>query len=240
MNMNTYQSSAQLKDLAKEKLAGHYGLLIGCTVLVNVIGNITFILFGQFFSTNTNTLPAFLLAEAIGFIISVFIGVFSIGIALLYMKLSYGSGAVLSDLFYGFSHIQTALGISLATTGLSTLLTLSFDVLSRFKNLEGPLLFLCILFLAIMLVIFVVLSLSLSQCRFLMLDFPDKSALELIKLSFRITKGHRLQLFYIWVSFVPLFLLGALSLIGLLWVYPYVNMTLTEFYFDIMKPVQKN
>ena len=99
------------------------------------------------------------------------------------------------------------------------------------------LMFVC---LAVGLAIYVPLSLALSQCYFLMLDFPDKSAGEIIRLSFRITAGHRLRLFYLQVTFLPLLILGALSLVGLLWVNAYMQMTYTQFYFDIMKPVQKN
>lgn len=238
--MNTYLSSSQLKDEAKDKLTGHYGILIGCAVLVSVISSAASII-PMFFSAS-NTLPAFFLSEAISFILSVFIGVFSIGTTLIYMKLSHGSQASVSDLFYGFSHIQTALGISLVITGLSTLLGLSYQIpfnLYRFTGREVYY-FATFLCLALALVILIPLSIALSQCCFLMLDFPNKSAKELLALSFRITKGHRLRLFYIQVTFIPLFLLGILSIIGLLWVYPYFNMTMTRFYFDIMKPVQKN
>ena len=52
-------------------------------------------------------------------------------------------------------------------------------------------------------------------------------------------KGHKGRLFYIELSFLPLLLLGAVSLIGLLWVIPYMQMTYAVFYFDIMKQEQR-
>lgn len=238
--MNTYLSSAELKEEAKEKLTGHYGLPIGSSLLVGIVTSLASVLLSVMIPVNT--LPAFFLSEAASFILSVFIGVFSVGTALIYMKLSFSGQASLSDLFYGFSHIQTSLGVSLAMTALSMMLSLSYLIpvtLYRFTENETYVYaaFAC---LALALVIFVPLSLALSQSYYLMLDYPDKSASEILRLSLRITKGHRLRLFYIQVTFIPLLLLGGLSIIGLLWVNPYMNMTMTRFYFDIMKPVQKN
>ena len=54
-------------------------------------------------------------------------------------------------------------------------------------------------------------------------------------MSRRIMKGHRARLFYIQVSFLPLALLCMFTMgIGLLWLYPYMNSTLTHFYLDLM------
>ena len=93
--------------------------------------------------------------------------------------------------------------------------------------------------LAAAMILYVPLSLCLSQCYFLILDFPDKSASDILRASFRIMKGHKGRLFYIELSFLPLLLLGAVSLIGLLWVIPYMQMTYAAFYFDIMKQEQR-
>ena len=47
-------------------------------------------------------------------------------------------------------------------------------------------------------------------------------------------RGHRVKLFYLYASFLPLYVLGILSLgIGLLFVEPYVNVTIAEFYLDV-------
>ena len=52
----------------------------------------------------------------------------------------------------------------------------------------------------------------------------------------RLMKGNMGRLFYIEVSFIPLFLLGVLSLgIGLLWITPYLNATLANFFLDLME-----
>lgn len=237
--MNTYLSSAQLKDKAKENLTGHYGLLIGASIVIGLLSMVMSYLVVIFFPSSTPF--GFFLSEAISFIVAVFLGVFNVGTTLLYLKFACGNQASFSDIFYGFRHhMEKALGISLVLNLLSLLLTLSYSIPSYLSLLTGNTTYLYMTYpcLALALVIFTPLSLMLSQCFYLLLDFPEKSASDILRLSFQITKGHRLRLFYIQVSFIPLLLLGTLSLVGLFWVMPYIQMTMANFYFDIMKPKQ--
>lgn len=238
--MNTYLSTSDLKNQAKERLSGHYGMVIGGAMIINMIS-------GTLSSWRTvllpsNTFVSYLISWAVSLPLSVFVGVLSVGLTLIFMKLSFGTVPYLSDLFYGFSHIPTAIGLSLAMTAVSAPLSMAYMIPLALYSLTGSEVYMYLMFvcLAVGLAIYVPLSLALSQCYFLMLDFPDKSAGEIIRLSFRITAGHRLRLFYLQVTFLPLLILGALSLVGLLWVNAYMQMTYTQFYFDIMKPVQKN
>ena len=242
--MNTYLSTSDLKNQAKERLSGHYGMVIGGAMIINMISNM---ISGTLSSWLTVLLPSnplisYLISRAVSLPLSVFVGVLSVGLTLIFMKLSFGTVPYLSDLFYGFSHIRTAIGLSLVLTAVSAPLSMAYMIPLALYSLTGSEVYMYLMFvcLAVGLAIYVPLSLALSQCYFLMLDFPDKSAGEIIRLSFRITAGHRLRLFYLQVTFLPLLILGALSLVGLLWVNAYMQMTYTQFYFDIMKPVQKN
>lgn len=238
--MNTYLSSAQLKENAKEKLTGHYGLFIGSSFLVGLMSvgiSLLVSLIVPAFSEIPASFPELLLSEASAFLASVFMGVFTAGITLLYMKVSFGSPAAVSDIFYGFSHIQTALGISLAVNAISTIPSLLYSIFQWMYRFTEDELFLYASFpaLAVGMLLTVPVALALSQSYYLMMDFPDKSAREILALSIRITKGHRFRLFYIYVSFIPLFLLGILSIVGLLWVAPYAQMTVAQYYFDLMR-----
>lgn len=238
--MNTYLSSAQLKDLAKERLSGHYGFLIGTSLVVGLITYALTSLLTLFVAANT--LYGFLLGQGIRFCLSVFVGIFNAGLALIYLKFACGASASFSDIFYGFSNrFDTALVISLMFNALSLLPSLAYILANAGIYTGKPILILLSLpLLAVMLCIYIPLWLCLSQCFYLMLDFPDKSPNELISLSFRIMRGHRGRLFYIRLSFLPLIFLGLLSIIGTLWISPYIQMTMAVFYFDIMKPAQKN
>lgn len=238
--MNTYLSSAQLKDRAKECLTGHYGLFIGASLFVGfislIISNLLLLL-----TPSGGSIGGLILANAISFIISVFIGIFSVGTALLYLKSAHGSQAVFSDIFYGFSHhIENSLAISLVINAIGIIPTLAYTVPYEIYMYTGDDIYLFLMFpcLAVALIVYVPLSLTFSQCFFLMLDFPDKTASEILRLSIRIMKGKRARLFYIEISFLPLLLLAFLSGIGLLWAMPYMQMTQAAFYFDIMKPEQ--
>ena len=79
------------------------------------------------------------------------------------------------------------------------------------------------------------ISLKYSQVYYLLLDFPDYSAKELLKMSWKLMKGNAGRLLYLQVSFLPMTLTGILSFgIGFLFVLPYQNMTYTLFYLDLI------
>ena len=79
-----------------------------------------------------------------------------------------------------------------------------------------------------------------SQCYFLLLDFPDYTVKQLLRSSMRIMKGHKGRLFYLQVSFIPLVLLALLTCgIGMLWLTPYVQMTYTCFFLNLMNPLSE-
>ena len=73
-----------------------------------------------------------------------------------------------------------------------------------------------------------------SECDYLILDYPDATIKELIQYCAEMMTGHRIKLFYLYASFLPMYALGILSLgIGLLFVEPYVNVTIAQFYLDV-------
>lgn len=241
MNMNRYATSSQLKDKAKELLTGHYGLLIGIILITGLISITINSVLDVFVPVSASTI-GYILSVAVTFLVSVFMGVFNVGTALVYLKFASGNAASLGDIFYGFSHhIENALTVSMVMNVLSIFLTLSYSIPYRMYLMTGDshYLFIMLPCLAAAAVFYVPLSLCLSQCYYLMLDFPDKPAAEILKASFRIMKGHKGRLFYMELSFLPLLFLGAVSLIGILWVIPYMQMTFAAFYFDIMKQEQR-
>jgi uncharacterized membrane protein len=90
-------------------------------------------------------------------------------------------------------------------------------------------------------VIYIPISLFLSQTWYLMVDFPNYTAKGVLLTSCKLMKKHFWRLLFLKISFLPVMLLGILSFgIGLIWVIPYKEMTYTCFYLDIMKPGQEN
>lgn len=239
--MNHYKNRTQLKDDAKDKLTGHYGFFIGAMLFIGIASSIiSGILTGSF---STDTTVGYVIFEAVSFIITVFLGLFSVGSALVYLKCACGTPISFTDLFYGFTHNQNqGLILSLAVNAVN-LLMIPVDLYStKVYNETGSYIDLIGTYfggMAIVLIVELIILLYLMPCFYLMLDYPNKSAGEILSLSFQIMKVHRGRLFLLELSFLPLLLLGVLSFIGVLWVIPYMNMTYALFYLDIMKPEQK-
>lgn len=80
-----------------------------------------------------------------------------------------------------------------------------------------------------------ILTMPFFPAFYMILDFPNWSASTILKKSFEVMSGNKLRLLLLYVSFIPSFLLSAFTCgITLIWVIPYMNMTLTNLYLDIM------
>ena len=251
--MTQYTSRAQLKEKARDQMAGHYGnaiLLSICRSLI--VFSLTFAVsmtFTMILTVRTlmggsaeTSLTEYLLLTACTTLLSIFTGVFQTGITLFYLNTACGRPAVTANLFYGFKYLfKKSLGISAVLILLNTACTLPFDIcyflLRSGKGFDAiTMAILCIVLMVIGMCIYIPLSLGLSQACYLLLDFPQYSAMELMKLSFRIMKGHKWELFCLQMSFLPLGFLCLLSFgIGTLWLVPYMNMTQTLYFLDLMQ-----
>lgn len=73
-----------------------------------------------------------------------------------------------------------------------------------------------------------------NMTTYIIKDNPDIDFMEAIKKSEEMMKGNKLRLFYLQVSFIGWFILGALALgVGLIFVYPYYQMARTNFYIEL-------
>ena len=242
--MNTHVLSATLKDNAKEKLIGHYGLLIGSQLTISCIILVTTLILSSTIvvpitQNADNLFLSTAFTYAVSLLVGTFTGVLQVGLSLLYLKFACGNtNARFSDIFYGYQNgLQTALGISLITAVVGILPSLFSDIFYNIYVLTGVEMYWIISTfgeLAVQ-ILCVFISLFLFPCYYLMLDFPGKSTGEILRLSLQVMKGHKGKLFYITLSFLPLELLSILSIIGGLWVAPYVNMTNALLFFEIMK-----
>jgi uncharacterized membrane protein len=91
------------------------------------------------------------------------------------------------------------------------------------------------------LIVNIFVSLTYSQSFFLLHDFPDRSAKELLATSRNLMRGNRLRLLYVNISFIPLYLLGIVSMfIPLLWISVYRYATIAVFYQDLIAKAGHN
>jgi uncharacterized membrane protein len=82
----------------------------------------------------------------------------------------------------------------------------------------------------------IIKSFSYSMAYFILKDNPDIGANEAITRSRKMMAGHKGKLFLLYLSFIGWILLCCLTLgIGILWLYPYMTLSVANFYEDLKK-----
>lgn len=253
--MNQHKSSSELKNIAREKLRGKYGSAMLVTPVIPIALSFSIVLplmmmlivpysvYLVMSNSLQNTYGIYIVTYAIMIPLSVLFGVLNTGSSLFFLNIACGRQTSVSDLFYGFRHhFKKSLGVSAATILLSYICLLPYLVFSALSSAEPDFSLWSILMLISYIVgiaIYTPIQLSLSMSYYLLLDFPQYSTKEILKLSMQVMKGHKGKLFYMQCSFIPVQLLCIFSFyIGYLWAIPYMNMTTALFFLDIMKPQQ--
>lgn len=234
--MEQIKSSSELKAISRAKLVGNYKVTsLGFLVfyLINLVA--TSMIPG---TAGTKNMAALLINMILSFLISAFLCVFMIGFANMFLKLSCNQAIQVTDIFYGFSHnINQHLFLSLrfmlvsylpVFLGVFCMSALSFRF--PYSTLVGSVVF------CAGLIISVVNVLRYIPVFFITLDFPQYDINKVFSMSSYLMKGHMGRLFYIIVSFIPLYLLSVLTFfIGFFWIAPYIGTTLTGFYLNLIK-----
>lgn len=93
----------------------------------------------------------------------------------------------------------------------------------------------CVL-LAISIVGMIVMYFSYALTYYVMIENPEYSVSQAMKESKNLMKGHKLDLFLLWLSFIGWAILALLTFgIGFLWLSPYMSTTTAHFYRYISK-----
>lgn len=253
--MNHYLSSASLKSLAKGQLLGKYGTVIGAFVLHGLcIMPISMVLS---LTIGTGTVIQTILYCLAIFLVNLFAGFFVAGEAYIYLKVACNQKPQIMDLFYCFrGDTMKVLQVQAVFAAVSLVCSLPAQIVSGFVNaslytsavvpsteialdtppVNGSLFLTYIILFLAGTIIEIFVKLLFSQVFYLMLDFPKYTAKELFHMSLRLMKGNIGRLFYLEISFLPLILLSFLSCgIALLWISPYMDATLANFYLDLIK-----
>ena len=241
-DMSRFKSSAELKASAREHLLGHYGTVIGAFLLMGLIlGTATI---AVSLVVDLSTIPGTIIYYAIMFLISVLTGLFTSGNAYLYLKVICGRPVSVGDLFYGFQlcpdkaiTIQAWITLITYIANLPQII-LNYIMMTNFHRMDQVMNLMLPYALSLILsgVVSVMLGLLYEQAFFLLHDFPQYTAKELLQKSRRLMVHHKGRLFYLYVSFLPLMLLGLLSFgLALLWVIPYMAATEAEFFLDLIQ-----
>jgi hypothetical protein len=166
-------------------------------------------------------------------------GIINVGVTLMALKICCREPINAIDILYGFKNQpEKAVKIQAVLSGFSMVATLPAAIARL--NFEGSgdsnFFTMSVILYIVGYATYAFISLVFSQVYFLLLDFEDKSASELLIMANRLMDGHKKRLFLLWLSFIPLLLLSLLTCcIGFIWVMPYVKVTLANFYMDLMQ-----
>ena len=242
--MNQFKSSAELKASAREHLLGHYGTAIGAYVIVACLMGVVTVAVSLI--VDIRTVIGTIIYYAIMFLVSVLMGLFTSGSCYLYLKIICGRPVSVGDLFYGFQLCPDKAIVIQAWITLITYVVNLPEIILTYKFTRYAASYQTDKMLSLMLpyalslilsgVVSVMLDLFYAQTFYLLHDFPQYSAVELLKKSRRLMVHHKGRLFYLYVSFLPLILLGILSFgLALLWILPYMAATEAEVFLDLIR-----
>ena len=235
--MNQNKTSAELKALAKESLMGNYGVAVTASLLYILM---TYIIteFSSLFLLIPGIVGTVLYyLSALG--ITVFTGIFAYGFSFIFLKISCNAPVKTNDLYYGFSsRTKEVLKAQLFRAAISYVAFIPCYIFNEVVPAEQLVDYVGIYFLLFGLGLlgqFIVMLLY-NQTFFIMLDFPDYDAKKALTFSRELMKGNKGRFTYLLVSFIPLFILGMLTCcIGYLWIVPYMQATLAQFYLDLIR-----
>ena len=134
-------------------------------------------------------------------------GPLALGFAMFSLNIARNKDAELSNLFDGFSHFVTAL-VANILMGIAIVIGFILLIIPGF-----------------------IIALGLSQTYFILADNPQMGAVDAMKQSWEMMKGNKGNLFVLWLIFFLLMIASVITLfIGLLWLIPYMQVTLANFY----------
>ncbi len=233
--MDNHKSAPQLKAIAKEQSLGRYGTLIGANLIIVVIQ----LLVSAVTTVATGgSIILIVINNIITLIVNILLGLLVSGKAYLYMNLLYSQTVSTSDIFYGLKqNPQKAVWIQSLFVLVDFVVTIPSQIFMVMyqRTQDQTTLSLLIMAIGFAAIIDVFVYLTYSQAFFILHDFPDRSAKEILATSRRLMKGNRFRLFYLNVTFIPLYILGAVALfVPLLWVSVYRYASACAFYQDLI------
>ncbi|EOV9526534.1 DUF975 family protein [Bacillus cytotoxicus] len=169
-------------------------------------------------------------------------GIMAYGYTNLYVNISKRNNVTIDYLFEGFrglsriwKSIKAMLGLlvySLSWLPIVFIGILMFVIGDENNPPESEALVIVVLgLLFISIIVSIIAYFSYAMTFYILVENPEYSVLQALKESKFIMKGHKLDLFLLWLSFIGWGILAMFTLgIGLLWLYPYFTTTTAHFY----------
>lgn len=237
------RTSAELKQIARGNLVGHYGVPIAATVILYLIIMAASMPFGIFLNLNY-TQTNLLLYQIATMIISLVSIVFSVGLLRIHLRLARGETPDLQDLFYGLTRRPDRFllgGLIFLAIMFLCILPGTIVLIAALVRFSVSLIIFALFLLLCGAVCILLVELQFSLVYILLIDHPHMGVIEAFRTSSRKMRGNKGRYFYIQLSFIGLGLVCVLSCgIGMLWFFPYMNQTNIEFYRDVMGELDGN
>lgn len=223
--------------MARDHLIGNYSVAIGFYIRFILLYLLLRLVTSSFFGLPT--IAGFVISVVTYIAVITVIYMIKAGLCSVFMKINCGINPLKRDLYFGFSHMPKrtfSCSIILATIE-ALLLMIPAEIYSYLSTAEGLQYIVMLLIIdGIGYVIYTYISICFSQVFFLMNDFPDKTASELMILSNWLMKGQKLKYLFFILSFIPMHILGFFSMfIGYIWISPYILTSKTCYYLDLVK-----
>lgn len=232
------RSCKELKRIARENLNEHYSIPMGALLLAGLIPMAAELPFSML-QKDGQPIAVTIMFYAADLLILLLSAILSAGIARLHLSMARKQQYNINTVFYGFqNHPDRYLAASilaLLAELAGALPMIAGAVLLYASDNHSIAVILCIPLAMISLILVIMIQLWYALVLYLLLDHSEMSAAEAFKLSHSLMRGHKGQLFYLYLSFIGMMLVGILSLgIGMLWVLPYQSQTTALFYLDVI------
>lgn len=233
-----------IKAQARENLLGKYSPIIAGTLLIQILSDLISTAFIPML-TNAGFFQ-YAIYYVANFIISMLINFFYVGVYKMHLNASRGSESSLGELIFPvrngtnrFLIVAAVLTLITYAQAIPRVIFTNYVNLSSIVNgtIDWNMAFTWAVITLIGVVINIILMLNFALAFYFLIDNPDMTAKEALASSHRYMKGNKLRLFFQYISFIGLYLLGILTAgIAYLWLLPYVDQSVTVLYETLVQP----
>lgn len=230
----------ELKKYAKEAMSGKYGTIILAFVAVQVLSLISGEVSSWLFPGTENL--DIVLGYVFTFILTLLINVISAGWGYMCLNIARGRAYSLNDLIYFYKNHPDRVIVAtffMAVLNFLTMLPVMIygNTAEIGNSLESQLMWLytSALLVLVGVAVFQILIIPLEMTYFILADKPEIKGTDALRESIELMHGNCGRYLMLKLSFVPLMLLSVFTFyIALLWILPYMQMTETMFYRDLI------
>ena len=194
------RTSANLKTLARESLAGNFSLPVSAYLLITILTSVlSMIVTGFLDVSNTVSL---ITSQILIYLFSLLSSLLMAGYDKMILNLNRRQPYTLGNIFYAFSHNPDrfiVVNFLLLLAGI--LVSLPFDIPS-YTSTSWNAMVLSLVGMLIRSLVSIVLAAFFGLANYLLLDYPEMGAMQALKESLRLMKGNKGRYVHLYLSFL--------------------------------------